>query len=197
MTTPVDVKLYFNFRSPYCYFASKHLFDMLDRYHVNILWRPIGGWDGRSPPERIKYKIHAGRQDMARIARRMGIPFNPPPPETDPTRAGAGSFLAEEKGKLRPYIVEIYRREWEDGKNIGEVEEILAVGDAIGLDRSALAAAVDDPAHQARLADNWREAQEDHVFGVPSFVVGDQVFWGNDRIDFLEDHLRELRLRKI
>jgi len=44
---------------------------------------------------------------------------------------------------------------------------------------------------------NWNEAQKLGVFGVPTFVVGDQIFWGNDRIDCLKDHLHDLRLRKI
>lgn len=79
MVEPADVYLYFNFRSPYCYLASKTMFDVLDDFHVNVLWRPLGGWEGRSPPDVAKVKVPVARQDVARIARRMGIPVNPPP----------------------------------------------------------------------------------------------------------------------
>ena len=44
-------------------------------------------------------------------------------------------------------------------------------------------------------SNNWAEALSLGVIGVPSFVVGDQIFWGNDRVDFLEDYLMELGLK--
>lgn len=192
-----DVYVYFNFRSPYCYLASKRLFDVADRFDVNFIWRPLGGWDGRSPPERAAVKVPLARQDLARFARRMGIPVNPPPKETDPTRAGAGSLLAEEKGLLRPYVVEVMRCEWAEGGNIGDPDILLDVGVEVGLDRGELAQAIDDPARRETLTANWTEAQAKGVIGVPSFVVGDEIFWGNDRIEFLEDHLRELRFARL
>jgi 2-hydroxychromene-2-carboxylate isomerase len=55
---------------------------------------------------------------------------------------------------------------------------------------------LDNPESQKQLDDNWKEAQELGVIGVPTFVVNDQVFWGNDRLDFVEDYLAELRLVK-
>lgn len=192
-----DVYIYFNFRSPYCYLASKRLFDVADRFDVNFIWRPLGGWDGRSPPERAAVKVPLARQDLARFARRMGIPVNPPPKETDPTRAGAGSLLAEEKGLLRPYVVEVMRREWAEGGDIGDPDVLLDVGTKVGLDRGELAQAIDEPARRETLTANWTEAQVKGVIGVPSFVVGDEIFWGNDRIEFLEDHLRELRFARL
>ena len=88
MSDSVDLKVFFNFRSPYCYLASKLMFSLLDEYDVNMVWRPLGGWDGRSPPDRAKVKMPLARQDVARWARRMGIPCNPPPPTTNPTLAG-------------------------------------------------------------------------------------------------------------
>jgi 2-hydroxychromene-2-carboxylate isomerase len=44
---------------------------------------------------------------------------------------------------------------------------------------------------------NWEEAQDSGVIGVPSFVVGEEIFWGSDRIEYLDDHLRELRLARL
>lgn len=192
-----DLIFYFNFRSPYCYLVSKTIWPVLDKYRVNLVWRPLGGWDGRSPPDRAKVKIPLVRQDLARWARRLGIPVNPPPASTDPTLAGLGSLLAERRGLLRPYIIEIMRKEWAEGADIGQRDIVLDIGSGIGLDRSELDAALDDPAGPATLARNGDLAAEQGVIGVPSFVVGDQIFWGNDRIDFLDDHLRELRLSRL
>jgi len=195
--TKTAVDVYFNFRSPYCYLASKNMFSIFDEYQVNLLWKPFAGWSGRSSPERVKTKIHLVRQDVARSCRKMGIPFSPPPIETDPTLAGAISFAAEKKGLLKPYIIEVMRQEWAEGRNIGEIEVLFEVADAIGLSRGTVEEASANESYLVQMDDNWQEAQSKGVIGVPSFTVDDQVFWGNDRIESLKDHLHELRLRKI
>lgn len=197
MTAPQDIEVYFNFRSPYCYLASKRMWVIFDDYHTTMVWKPFGGWSGRSDPDRAKRKIPSVRQDVSRWARRMGIPFTPPPITTDPTRAGAGSLLAEERGVLREYVIDMMRAEWAEGKDIGDVGVVLEVGERVGLDRDQLVEEIDHPDRLAVLERNWQEAQEKSIFGVPSFFVGDEVFWGNDRIEFLTEHLRELRLARL
>lgn len=196
MADNVELKIFFNFRSPYCYLAGKTMFSLLDDYHVALGWRPLGGWDGRSPPERAKIKLPLSRQDVARWARRMNIPCVPPPVSTDPTAAALGSLAAEEQGCLRAYIAAVMDAEWGQGLDIGQPRVLAAAAQQAGLDAAALETALADPARRRALDDNWREAGELGVFGVPAFVVDDQVFWGNDRIDFVHEHLRERGLRK-
>ncbi len=197
MTTPVDVKLYFNFRSPYCYIASKTLFQIFDDYEANLVWRPLGGWSGRSSPERAKVKIPLTRQDVRRVTAKMGIPMVPPPITTEPTKAGAASLLADERGLLRQWIVEVMRAEWAHGLDIGDESVLLEVGQRIGLDGDALTASFSKPAYIEQLENNWAEAQELGLIGVPSFQIGEELFWGSDRIEYVLDHLNDLRLRKI
>lgn len=189
MSGTVEVTLFFNFRSPYCYLASKTLWPIVDAFDTRLVWRPVGGGDLRSPPDRARTKMPLARQDVARFARRMGVPMTPPPPTTDPTPAGAGSLLAEENGLLRPYLVEIMHREWGLGQDIGDPAVLRAVAVQIGLDPAALAQALDDGGYRARLKDNAAEAAERGVIGVPSFVIGDDIFWGQDRIDFVLEEL--------
>ena len=192
----VNLKLFFNFRSPYCYLASKTMFSLLDDYHVNLIWRPLAGWNGRSAPERAKVKIPLTRQDVARWAKRMNIPCNPPPITTDPTAAGVGSLLAEEKGCLRDYIIGVMDAEWAEGLDIGQPELLVDIARQAGLDPDEFTATVNDPERRQVLDTNWQEAQQAQVIGVPTFVIDDQIFWGNDRIDFVHDHLRELGAKK-
>ncbi|MBY4676681.1 2-hydroxychromene-2-carboxylate isomerase [Marinobacterium arenosum] len=197
MSNRVDVKLFFNFRSPYCYLASKTLWPIFDDFNTNLIWRPVGGWDLRSSPDRAKSKLPLARQDIARFARRLGIPLTPPPVTAEPTLAGAGSLLAEQKGLLRPYIVEVMRKEWAEGQDIGNPEVLLEVGEQIGLDRNELAAALNDGNNLDQLAQNAAEAAELGVIGVPTFVIDNQIFWGQDRIDFVLEELREMRAAKL
>jgi 2-hydroxychromene-2-carboxylate isomerase len=196
MPESVDVKLFFNFRSPYCYIASKTLFAIYDDYHTNLVWRPLGGWSGRSSPERAKVKVPLTRQDVRRITGKMGIPMNPPPITTDPTIAGAASLLAEERGVLRDWIVEVMRAEWAEGLDIGDEQVLTRVGEQVGLDPGELQAAFTEEGKLAQLERNWQEAQELGLIGVPSFQVGEELFWGSDRIEYVLDYLNELRLRK-
>lgn len=197
MVEAVDVKLYFNFRSPYCYLASKTLWTIVDDFHTNLQWRPVGGWRLRSAPDRAKRKVPLARHDLARFARRMGIPVTPPPIETEPTAAGAASLFAQDKGVLREYIVETMRIEWAEGKNIGEPDVLREIASRIGLDPEELLAASANPDNLAQLEANYAEADALGVFGVPTFVVGENIFWGQDRIEFVVEHLRELRLARL
>lgn len=196
MSETTKVKLFFNFRSPYCYIASKTLFAIVDDYHTEFDWKPLGGWTGRSAPDRAKVKIPLVRQDIRRITKKMGIPMNPPPITTDPTKAGAGSLLAEQRGLLREYLVAIMDKEWAEGQDIGDPDVIASVGDEIGLDTQELRDAIEAPANLDRMEQNWQEAQAMGVFGVPTFVVGEEIFWGSDRIDYVLNYLAELGLAK-
>jgi hypothetical protein len=112
------------------------------------------------------------------------------------TLAGVGSLLAEARGVLRAYIVEMCRAEWAAGLDIGQPEVLNAVAAEVWLEVEEFAAFCEDPANHRRLADHWVEAQDKGVIGVPSVVIDDQVFWGNDRIDFVLEHLNELRLAR-
>jgi 2-hydroxychromene-2-carboxylate isomerase len=195
--TPVEILVYFNFRSPYCYLASKRMFEIFDEFHAKMLFKPLGGWSGRSAPERAVKKIVSTRQDVARFARKWGIPFMPPPVSTDPTRAGRLSLLMEQKGLLRPYIVEVMRAEWAHGLDIGLADVLLPIAEALGVSRSEAEKAAEDEGFNAILEANWQEADAKNIFGVPTFMIGDEIFWGQDRIDFVKDHLRDLRLAKL
>ncbi|MEH6503555.1 MAG: DsbA family protein [Cycloclasticus sp.] len=192
-----DINVFFNFRSPYCYLASKNIFSVFDEYHAKICWKSLGGWAGRSSPERARIKMQLARQDVMRSCRKMGIPFVPPPVDTDPSLAGVVSLLAEQQGLLKPYVIEVMRKEWAEGRNIGEIEVLLEVGEQIGLAQGLIEGASENEILLKQLDKNWQEAQSKGVMGVPTFTVDEQIFWGNDRIDSLKDHLHELRLRKI
>ncbi len=89
------------------------------------------------------------------------------------------------------------RCEWAGSNDIGQREVLIPIAESVGLSREEFEAVLDDPASQKQLDDNWLEAQESGVIGVPTFIVNDQLFWGNDRIDFLEEYLMELRLLNI
>ena len=190
------VKVFFNFRSPYCYLAAQTMFEQLAAFDIDLAWRSLGGWNGRSPPERAKVKVPLTRQDVARWCKRINVPFSPPPITTDPTPAALLAFAAEDAGVLAAYVKTVMWQEWAEGRDIGESAVLRDVAEQVGLDAGTAVAALTSIDNQQRLAANWGEATELGVIGVPSFVVDDQIFWGNDRVDFLTEHLRELGLAR-
>jgi len=123
--------------------------------------------------------------------------MNPPPLSTEPTKAAAISLLAEERGVLRQWIVEVMRAEWAAGLDIGDEAVLLQIAKEIGLDRDTARQSFSDAGKLAQLEANWDEAQELGLIGVPSFQVGEELFWGSDRIDYVLDHLKDLRLSRL
>lgn len=188
-----SLKIFFNFRSPYCYLLSQSLFEELEPFDINLEWYSLAGWDGRSPPERAKVKVPLTRQDVARWCKRLNIPFNPPPITTDPTPAAKLSFVAEAEACLAPYVKKVMWSEWAEGKDIGQTDVLFAIAEELGIDINAAETALNSADSEQRLADNWAHAQSLGVIGVPSFVIGEEIYWGNDRFDFVLEHLRENR----
>ena len=104
---------------------------------------------------------------------------------------GAGTFLpvkADDTAQHRMHA------EWGEGNDIGQTNVLVEVAGRVGLEIGPFSAALSDKASADRLTANWEYAVRKGVLGVPTFVVGDAIFWGNDRLEFVEDHLNELRL---
>ena len=190
----MQVKIFFNYRSPYGYLASRSMFERLASFKVEIEWLALAGWDGRSAPERAKVKVPLTRQDVKRWCLHLNIPFTPPPIETDPTLAAMVSYVAVEEGRLAEFTRIALWKEWAEGKDIGDRTTMLEISREVGLDLAKVKEVIDSKMYLKRLENNWAEAQRIGVIGVPSFVVDDQIFWGNDRLDFLVRHLQDLGL---
>ncbi len=192
-----QVRIFFNFRSPYCYLASHSMFERLAAFDIDIVWRSLGGWDGRSAPDRAKVKVPLTRQDVARWCKRLEVPFSPPPVTTDPTPAALLACAAERAGLLEAYVKAVMWQEWAEGQDIGLTEVLRAVAAGIGLEARLVDDALGSSKFRLQLQDNWAEAVQLGVIGVPTFVVDDQIFWGNDRLDFLIEYLDERGLKKF
>ena len=188
-----DVYIYFNFRSPYCYLASRTMFDVLDQAAAMVIWRPLGGWHGRTAQDhpRLQDKVRIARQDLARITKKRGYPCCPPPPGCDPTLPALGSLYAERQGLLRPYVEGVMLKEWGEGLDVGQEEILVELAGELGLDRTEFRAALHDEEGMRQLENNWQEAVEKGVIGVPTFVMDEQIFWGHDRLPWLREYLEQ------
>ena len=128
--------------------------------------------------------------DMKNYAERYGIPFVMNPffiINTLPLMRGAVYALNE--GFLPAYNEAVFRAVWVDEKNMGDPEVIGAVLTEAGLDTAAIFAGAQDAAIKQDLIDRTEAAVARGIFGAPSIFVGDALFFGQDRLDFVEEAL--------
>ena len=100
-----------------------------------------------------------------------------------------GAILAQERGDLEPYNDAIFYGVWRDAKNLAEPGVIVETLKEAGLDAGAYVEGIQQQAVKDKLIANTNEAVEKGAFGAPTFFVGDKMWWGQDRLDWVEEEL--------
>jgi len=191
MPDPEELKLYFDYKSPFAYLAKDPAFALPERYAVRLRWIPfllrIKGKGERSIYS--EYKARYSYMDARRWAnRRGGFKIMGPLKVYDSTPALIGGLYALREGFFRPYSDLVFARFFERALEIDEPDAVAGVIDELG--RSGEAYLDYRSSEGARtLADCLAEAERDHIFGVPIFVFRGEPFWGHDRIPLLEERL--------
>jgi len=193
-----EIKLYFDYKSPYAFLAMDPAFELPNRYRVTVRWIPyllrIKGKGERSIYS--EWKARYSYMDARRWAnRRGGFPIKGPLKVYDSSASLIGGLFAQDHGFFRPYTELVYGRFFKRELEIDEPEAVAAAIDELGHSGAEyLAWAKGDGA--SRLEACIDEGQDDHVFGVPIFIFEGEVFWGHDRIPLLEERLTERGLAR-
>jgi 2-hydroxychromene-2-carboxylate isomerase len=182
------LEFFYDFVSPYSYLASTRVEAEVARVGGTVRFRPflLGGvfnaTGNRAPLETPAKAKHMGA-DLSRWAKRLGVPFAWPakfPVLTVlPLRA---AFAAEKAGTLVPYTHAMYRAYWVEGRDISDAAVVADVATRAGLDGAALVAEAAN--FKEALKAQTQEAVDRGSFGAPTFFVGQEMFIGNDRLDF-------------
>ncbi len=182
----------FDVGSPTAYLAWKRLPGMAARTGATIEPVPIllGGIfkaTGNAPPGTVAAKGRWMADDMALWARRDGTPFamNPRFP-INTTAMMRGCVAAAHRGEFQAYTDAVFAGMWRDAKDMGDLAVLAGVLADAGLDPAAYAAAIESQPVKDELRANTEAAVAAGVFGAPSFFVGDRLFFGQDRTDFVE-----------
>ena len=195
MTHSID--FYFDFGSPAAYLAATQLPHIAADAGATLVWKPmlLGGVfqaTGNHSPAEIKLKGRYLNKDLARFARRYGVPFahNPHfPINTLLLMRGAAGLQAEQPERFMDYVKAMYDAMWVDGRNMNDPATVGAALQAAGFDAAAVLALANAQATKDRLKATTQEAVERGVFGAPTMFVGDEMFWGQDRLDFVREAL--------
>jgi 2-hydroxychromene-2-carboxylate isomerase len=193
MTHPLE--LFYDFRSPYSYLAFIQLHEM----EVEIALRPMNNLNviekvGNVPTTiTCQAKSRYVRTDLRRWAQRYGVIFNPANMrEADGDACLRAVLTATSPAEASAITLALFRACWSEGNTLATIDDILAALTAAGIDAAPVAERINAPEIVARLDANNDEAAQRDVFGAPTIFVGDAMFFGNDRLDFVREELARL-----
>jgi len=184
--------------SPWTYFGDARLHEIADRHGANINYKPMqlsrvfpatGGLPlAKRAPQRQDYRL----AELARWQKRLGLTINTHPKHfpTDERTASAMAVAATLKG-VDPgdFINSLLAAVWVWELDIGDEGTLVRIANEAGLGGAALLAAAKTPEVLAALDANGLEAISRGVFGAPFYFVDDEPFWGQDRLDFVDEAL--------
>ena len=192
MANPID--FYFDYSSPYGYFAAMKIDEFAVKHGRSVNWKPIllGAVfkvTGAQPLPTLPLKGDYAKRDIARSARFHSIAFKYPTKFPIASQAPARAFywLNDRDPALAKKLAQtLYQAYFVDDRDISSPEVTADVAATLGLKRDEVLAAINDPAIKNRLKDEVDAAIKRGVFGSPYIVIDGEPFWGIDRFDQIE-----------
>jgi len=189
------VEFLFDFGSPASYLAYKRLPDLVARTGAQVDYVPmlLGGVfkaTGNASPAEVPAKGRWMNADLARWAKRYGTPFNRNPffpINTLHVMRGATGLI--EDVRFMAYCDLVFDAMWLEPKNLGDPTELAPVIRRAGVEPDDFRALVEREDVKARLKATTESAVARGAFGAPTFFVGEEMFFGQDRMDFVEEAL--------
>jgi 2-hydroxychromene-2-carboxylate isomerase len=196
MTKTFD--FYFDFGSLASYLAHTQLTKICAETGASVTMLPmlLGGVfqaTGNASPMSVPAKGRYVYTDMKRFADGYGVPLNMNPHFpiiTTTLMRGATALQMRGDAQLQTYMDTIYQAIWVDAQNLNEPTVVGAVLAKAGFDPAAMMAMANEQATKDQLKSVTMRAVERGVFGAPTFFVGEQMFWGQDRIEFVKTALK-------
>jgi len=191
------LEFYFDYGSPYSYLADTQVEAIAQRAGATLVRKPmlLGGVfkaTGNHSPAELPQKSAWSGFDMPMWARHYGVPFQRNPFFPVNTLAlMRGAAAAQIDGSFERYHPAVFKAMWVEGRNLNDMKEVAAVLSAAGLDAAIFGARIQDQDVKDRLKATTEEAVARGVFGAPTCFVDKMMFFGNDRLPFVEMALKE------
>ncbi|MGH7984672.1 MAG: 2-hydroxychromene-2-carboxylate isomerase [Candidatus Binataceae bacterium] len=188
------VTVYIDYKSPYAYLAKDPVSELAREFDVELRWLPyildipeyLGTVESRNPHQwrRVRYSY----MDARRLANRRGLTVRGPRKVFDSSLAAIGMLYAQRRGVFNRYNDLVFERFWKRDLDIEDPGAIAAALREAEADSDAFAEYADGEGRR-ELDRICREAENLGVFGVPTFVVGNELFWGGDRLWMVREQL--------
>ena len=189
------IEFYFDFASPTTFLAFYRLKEIAEKYNAEIDYKGVllGGVfkaTGNSSPVLVPAKARYMNIDLARFAKRYDIDYalNPFfPINTLPLMRGY--YAAKELGLGDKYMQETFDRMWKQKANFSKPEALAELVKDLGIDETEFANLVGSDSIKNQLKETTEELVKRGGYGVPTMFQGDEMYFGQDRLDFIEEEL--------
>jgi 2-hydroxychromene-2-carboxylate isomerase len=186
-----SIEFWYEFASPYSYMAAERIGRMAAEAGVKVQWCPFvigpilklrpgqASATQDAPPAQKAYR----RRDVERLCLQYGIALNWPTAYPRNGLLAARVALAADPGRRERFSRAVYRANFVEDREISDQAVIRSILREIGQNEDGAIAAALTPANKALLVERVEQATARGIFGAPSFIVGEELFWGNDRLD--------------
>ncbi len=193
-------EFHFDFGSPNAYFSHKLIPSITERTGVDCTYVPVllGGifklTNNKSPMEQyqgIKNKNEYGRLEMERFVKKHGFTHykrNPHFP-VNTMQVMRGAVFTQREGRLLEYVDTVYKNMWEQGLKMDDPEIIAMALDDAGFDGAEILEGIKEQSVKDELLNNTTASVERGTFGSPTFYVGDEIYFGKDRLGAVEEEI--------
>ncbi len=187
------VRFYYDIGSPYSYIAAHRIEELAAARGVEVTWRPLllGGVfraAGNTMPAAVPARGRYMLTDLQRWASHAHIPFRFSSSFPHNTLLAMRVLTAADADELIPLSLALFRATWADDRDIGDP---AVIADVLGDRAEALMGKAREVGTKNRLRATTDAAVAAGAFGAPTFVVGDALYWGNDRLEWALDAARD------
>jgi 2-hydroxychromene-2-carboxylate isomerase len=196
------IKLYYDFKSPFTYLAMEPAYRLEETHRVRLRFIPLElavreayGGELEQRAQRDWDKVRYLYMDVRRFAKERGIIIRGPQKIFDSRLALMSGLYADRNGRFRPYADRVFERFFKRELSLEDFDALAAVMAEVGLEAEGFRryAESDGPGD---LRAGAAEAERDGVFGVPTLNVAGELFWGNDRVEWMIKKLDRMKLQR-
>ncbi len=197
------VEIFYSFQCPYSYLAIDRLSQLDRKFDVRVLWQPYSAKAAgqnfhhtSTSPEKISYI----REDVVRLAKLAEMPLvmaaDWPEKEFDPDKSTRGAIIASDLDIILEYNIKMFDRWWGEGEEPNDQAFFIQLCNDLDLDPNEFAGRMSTADARERVRGIYKRARKLQVFDTPMIVIGEERFFGIDRIPHAEGRLEELGVKK-
>ena len=199
----MKVEYYYSVASPYAYLGVKKFQEIVKKYSLEVIEKPIDlvgtvfAETGGTPvpkrhPSRQQYRL----VEIERFGNKLNININKQPkffPPADPHKAALFTIASIKSGLSIDFGKEVLTKLWSEEKDISQDSVLEEVCNKFKLNFNEIKTVANSEEIKSIYLSNSNDAIAQGVFGAPSFIMNNELFWGQDRLDFLEDKIKSIR----